>query len=82
MPPPGDQHNFNPSLVRSPQRRQILRRDLITGIEQRAININGQQPRALTFLNPFIAVILSEGGLPRVLSGAGNPSRRILVLPS
>ena len=26
------------------------------------------------------AVILSEGGLPRALSGVGNPSRRILVL--
>src|SRR5207248_9141985 len=26
------------------------------------------------------AVILSEGGLPRVLTSAGNPSRRILVL--
>src|SRR6184192_2903501 len=26
------------------------------------------------------AVILSEGGLPRALSSAGNPSRRILVL--
>src|SRR5438105_418134 len=25
-------------------------------------------------------VILSEGGLPRALSSAGNPSRRILVL--
>ena len=25
------------------------------------------------------AVILSEGGLPRVCSSAGNPSRRILV---
>ncbi len=43
MPPPGDQHDFNPFPMSPAHGGEISVRDLKLRIEQRAVNIHGKK---------------------------------------